>query len=179
MSVVRACFCVCARALLCPPPPPPLLRDLVNAPTALAACCGFDLCHKYVLYFYFTPLPRHFPRTDLGGILSRGELGCFALTEVCAPAQYACACSLGAARSTFGNRRACPLCARAPRWPGRAGRARAARYTFPVWAAHWTYAFPYGPPIAHMHSRMGRPLDICIPVWAARWTYAFPYGPLS
>ncbi len=22
-------------------------------PTALAACCGFDLCHKYILYFVF------------------------------------------------------------------------------------------------------------------------------
>ena len=21
-------------------------------PTALAACCGFDLCHKYILYLY-------------------------------------------------------------------------------------------------------------------------------
>ncbi len=23
-----------------------------DAPTALAACCGFDLCHKYILYLY-------------------------------------------------------------------------------------------------------------------------------
>ena len=29
-----------------------LLRDLLDAPTALAACCGFDLCHKYILYLY-------------------------------------------------------------------------------------------------------------------------------
>ena len=29
-----------------------LLRDLLDAPTVLAACCGFDLCHKYVLYSY-------------------------------------------------------------------------------------------------------------------------------
>jgi hypothetical protein len=29
------------------------LRDLLDAPTALAACCGFDLCHKYILYLYF------------------------------------------------------------------------------------------------------------------------------
>ena len=29
-----------------------LLCDLLDAPTALAACCGFDLCHKYILYFY-------------------------------------------------------------------------------------------------------------------------------
>jgi hypothetical protein len=28
------------------------LRDLLDAPTALAACCGFDLCHKYILYLY-------------------------------------------------------------------------------------------------------------------------------
>jgi hypothetical protein len=28
------------------------LRDLLDAPTELAACCGFDLCHKYVLYLY-------------------------------------------------------------------------------------------------------------------------------
>jgi hypothetical protein len=32
--------------------PPPFLRDLLDAPTALAACCGFDLCHKYILYLY-------------------------------------------------------------------------------------------------------------------------------
>ena len=29
-----------------------LLCDLLDAPTALAACCGFDLCHKYILYLY-------------------------------------------------------------------------------------------------------------------------------
>ncbi len=28
------------------------LRDLLDAPTALAACCGFGLCHKYILYLY-------------------------------------------------------------------------------------------------------------------------------
>jgi hypothetical protein len=28
------------------------LRDLLDAPTALAACCGFDLCHKDILYLY-------------------------------------------------------------------------------------------------------------------------------
>ena len=27
-----------------------LLYWLLDAPTALAACCGFDLCHKYILY---------------------------------------------------------------------------------------------------------------------------------
>ena len=26
------------------------VRDLLDAPTALAACCGFDLCHKHILY---------------------------------------------------------------------------------------------------------------------------------
>ena len=26
--------------------------DLLDASTALAACCGFDLCHKYILYLY-------------------------------------------------------------------------------------------------------------------------------
>ena len=30
-----------------------LLRDLLDAPTALAACCGFDLCHKYIWYLVF------------------------------------------------------------------------------------------------------------------------------
>ena len=29
-----------------------LLCDLLDAPTALAACCGFNLCHKYILYLY-------------------------------------------------------------------------------------------------------------------------------
>ena len=28
------------------------LRDLLDAPTALAACCGFDLCHNCILYLY-------------------------------------------------------------------------------------------------------------------------------
>jgi hypothetical protein len=28
------------------------LRDLLDAPTALAACCGFDLCHQYILYLF-------------------------------------------------------------------------------------------------------------------------------
>ena len=28
------------------------LRDLLHAPTALAASCGFDLCHKNILYLY-------------------------------------------------------------------------------------------------------------------------------
>jgi hypothetical protein len=28
------------------------LYNLLDAPTALAACCGFDLCHKYILYLY-------------------------------------------------------------------------------------------------------------------------------
>ncbi len=42
------------------------LRDLLDAPTALAACCGFDLCHKYILYMYlylyFSPrVPMTFP----------------------------------------------------------------------------------------------------------------------
>ena len=33
------------------------MPDLFDAPTALAACCGFDLCHKYVLYLYlYTPI---------------------------------------------------------------------------------------------------------------------------
>ena len=26
--------------------------DLLDAHTALAACCGFDQCHKYILYLY-------------------------------------------------------------------------------------------------------------------------------
>ncbi len=30
-----------------------LLRDLQDAHTALAACCGFDLCRKYMFYWYF------------------------------------------------------------------------------------------------------------------------------
>ena len=29
-----------------------MLCDLLDAPTALAGCCGFDLCHKYILYLY-------------------------------------------------------------------------------------------------------------------------------
>ena len=30
----------------------PLLCDLLDAPTALAACCGFDLWYKYILYLH-------------------------------------------------------------------------------------------------------------------------------
>ena len=44
-----------SRASLGPAPVPASsapLRDLLDAPTALAACCGFDLCHKYILYLY-------------------------------------------------------------------------------------------------------------------------------
>jgi hypothetical protein len=33
-------------------------RDLLDAPTALAACCGFDLCHKYILYLYLYLRPE-------------------------------------------------------------------------------------------------------------------------
>ena len=32
-------------------------RDLLDAPTALEACCGFDLCHKYILYLYLSARP--------------------------------------------------------------------------------------------------------------------------
>ena len=37
------------------------LRDFLldDAPTALAACCGFDLCHKYILYLYFKQPLQH------------------------------------------------------------------------------------------------------------------------
>jgi hypothetical protein len=28
------------------------VRDLLDAPTALAACFGFDLCHMYILYLF-------------------------------------------------------------------------------------------------------------------------------
>ena len=30
-----------------------LLRDLLDAPTALAACCEFDLCHTYIWHAVF------------------------------------------------------------------------------------------------------------------------------
>ena len=32
------------------------LRDLLDAPTALAACCRFDLCHKYTYSYFVCPL---------------------------------------------------------------------------------------------------------------------------
>ncbi len=46
------------------------LRDFLDAPTALAACCGFDLCHKYILYLYLYLylLPHH---RILGWLLKR------------------------------------------------------------------------------------------------------------
>jgi hypothetical protein len=37
------------------------------APTALAACCGFDLCHKYILYLY---LYLYFPRAQIAALAS-------------------------------------------------------------------------------------------------------------
>jgi hypothetical protein len=49
------------------------LRDLLDAPTALAACCGFDLCHKYILYLYlYLYLSiRIVPRTGLAQTCKR------------------------------------------------------------------------------------------------------------
>jgi hypothetical protein len=41
------------------------LRDLLDAPTALAACCGFDLCHKYILYLYLYFLKGGFYRVSV------------------------------------------------------------------------------------------------------------------
>ena len=47
-KVVATCTtatCIClALSIYCP--------HLLEATTALAACCGFDLCHKYILYLY-------------------------------------------------------------------------------------------------------------------------------
>jgi hypothetical protein len=40
--VPRVYVCVCLSRCM----------PLLDAPTALAACCGFDLCHKYILYLY-------------------------------------------------------------------------------------------------------------------------------
>ena len=31
-----------------------LPRELLDAPTVLAARCGFDLCHKCILYLYLS-----------------------------------------------------------------------------------------------------------------------------
>ena len=52
------------------------LRDLLDAPTALAACCGFDLCHKYILYLYLYSsvldiTPRAIVLTDWGRCVNR------------------------------------------------------------------------------------------------------------
>ena len=47
------------------PWPSALLCDLLDAPTALAACCGFDLCHKYILYLYlYLAGPHRITRND-------------------------------------------------------------------------------------------------------------------
>ena len=43
-----------------------LLCDLLDASTALAACFGLDLCHKYILYLY---LYLGIYRTSKSGIL--------------------------------------------------------------------------------------------------------------
>ena len=45
----------------------------VVEPTALAACCGFDLCHKYILYWYW--YFRNFRRVELKYIFSQSQLG--------------------------------------------------------------------------------------------------------
>ena len=49
-------FCIC----VVPGASSALLRDLLDAPTAPAACCGSDLCHKYILYLclYLNLRPR-------------------------------------------------------------------------------------------------------------------------
>ena len=85
-----------------------LLCDLLDAPTALAACCGIDLCYKYIWYWYWcsdlllawmqsrllvaclTPITRTFWLFDcsLGRLLRVGHLSqAQALFVVCL---YAC-----------------------------------------------------------------------------------------
>ena len=56
-----------------------ICNHLLDAPTALAACCGFDLCYKYIWYFVWgicacvgagTHAARRAPatsRSDVGG----------------------------------------------------------------------------------------------------------------
>ena len=43
-----------------------LLCEFLNASTALADCCGFDLCHKIILYLYLYLYCRH-ARVRAGG----------------------------------------------------------------------------------------------------------------
>ena len=56
-----------------------MLCDLLDAPTALAACCGFDLCHKYILYLYLyfetssIPAERVFAILRLMEVPTRGS----------------------------------------------------------------------------------------------------------
>ena len=62
-----------------------LLRDLPDAPTALAACCGFDLCYKYILVFwyfgFFTPVTS-----------ARVSRGSYCLDHCCARARPRLSC---------------------------------------------------------------------------------------
>ena len=46
-----------------------LLCDLLDAPTALATCCGFDLCHKYILYLYLYFFTGARDRAWVGAVL--------------------------------------------------------------------------------------------------------------
>ena len=82
-----------------------LLCDLLDASTALAACCGFDLCHKYILYLYlYFPAPkgrngRHYQRQHCSGVLItfRQQLAAEFASRNCAymaavPATELCVC---------------------------------------------------------------------------------------
>ena len=45
-----------------------LLRDLLDAPIVLAACCEFDLCHKYILNLCIYTMIDGWSRASRGGV---------------------------------------------------------------------------------------------------------------
>ena len=63
-AIVRACVVPRAAGRLC-------LRATCTCTTALAACCGFDLCHMYILYLYLY-LYLHLLRMLRGRVLPTG-----------------------------------------------------------------------------------------------------------
>jgi hypothetical protein len=84
----RRCVCSVRRRSLCRASSAPL-RDLLDAPTALAACCGFDLCHKYILYLYCICILPHHLRTPRNGRLERKSSSCGARDPLLYPHDHA------------------------------------------------------------------------------------------
>ena len=72
-----------------------LLRDLLDAPTAIAACCGFDLFHVF-LYVVFVSC-------RYGGIIRHGAKLLYAFAEASVPKVRACVGQFDVMDHVFGR----------------------------------------------------------------------------